>query len=33
MRNGETVRFVMANKVAVPHEMVLATAQTLKEHS
>ena len=33
MRKGETVRFVVANKGAVLHEMVLGTAQALKEHA
>jgi uncharacterized cupredoxin-like copper-binding protein len=30
---GETIRFVVANKGAVLHEMVLGTAQALKEHA
>jgi uncharacterized cupredoxin-like copper-binding protein len=33
VRRGETVRFVVANKGAVLHEMVLGTAQALKEHA
>lgn len=33
LRKGETVRFVVANKGAVLHEMVLGTAQALKEHA
>ena len=30
---GETVRFVVANKGAVLHEMVIGTAQELREHA
>ena len=33
VQKGETVRFVVANKGAVLHEMVLGTAQSLKEHA
>lgn len=33
VRKGETVRFVVDNKGAVLHEMVLGTAQALKEHA
>jgi len=33
VRKGETVRFVVANKGAVLHEMVLGTAQALKDHA
>jgi uncharacterized cupredoxin-like copper-binding protein len=33
VRKGETVRFVVANKGAVLHEMVLGTAKALKEHA
>jgi len=33
VRKGETIRFVVANKGAVLHEMVLGTAQALKEHA
>jgi uncharacterized cupredoxin-like copper-binding protein len=33
VRKGETVRFVVATKGAVLHEMVLRTAQALKEHA
>ncbi|WP_298934277.1 cupredoxin family protein [uncultured Ramlibacter sp.] len=33
VRKGETVRLVVANKGAVLHEMVLGTAQALKEHA
>jgi uncharacterized cupredoxin-like copper-binding protein len=33
VRNGETVRFVVANKGAVLHEMVLGTAQALTQHA
>ncbi|QJW84488.1 cupredoxin family protein [Ramlibacter terrae] len=33
VRKGETVRFVVANRGAVLHEMVLGTAQALKEHA
>ncbi|MES2631854.1 MAG: cupredoxin family protein [Pseudomonadota bacterium] len=33
VRKGETVRFVVANKGAVLHEMVLGTAQALKAHA
>ena len=33
VRKGETVRFVVANKGAVLHEMVLGTAQSLKDHA
>ena len=33
VKKGETVRFVVANKGAVLHEMVLGTAQALKEHA
>lgn len=32
-QKGETVRFVVANKGAVLHEMVLGTTKTLKEHA
>jgi uncharacterized cupredoxin-like copper-binding protein len=33
VRKGETVRFVVANKGAVLHEMVLGTADALKAHA
>ena len=33
VRRGETVRFVVANKGAVLHEMVLGTANALKQHA
>ena len=33
VHKGETVRFVVANKGAVLHEMVLGTGQALKEHA
>lgn len=33
VQKGETVRFVVANKGTVLHEMVLGTTQTLKEHA
>ncbi len=33
VKKGETVRFVVANKGAVLHEMVLGSAQALKEHA
>ena len=33
VRKDETVRLVVANKGAVLHEMVLGTAQALKEHA
>jgi uncharacterized cupredoxin-like copper-binding protein len=33
VRKGETIRFVVANKGAVLHEMVLGTAQALREHA
>jgi uncharacterized cupredoxin-like copper-binding protein len=33
VRKGETIRFVAVNKGAVLHEMVLGTAQALKEHA
>lgn len=33
VRKGETVRFVVANKGAVLHEMVLGTPQALREHA
>lgn len=33
VRKGETIRFTVANKGAVLHEMVLGTAQALKEHA
>ena len=33
VRKGETVRFVIANKGAVLHEMVLGTPGALKEHA
>jgi uncharacterized cupredoxin-like copper-binding protein len=33
VRKGETVRFVVTNQGAVLHEMVLGTAQALKEHA
>lgn len=33
VRKGQTVRFVVGNKGAVLHEMVLGTAQQLKEHA
>lgn len=33
VRKGETIRFVVANKGAVLHEMVLGTAQELQEHA
>jgi uncharacterized cupredoxin-like copper-binding protein len=33
VRKGETVRFVVVNKGAVLHEMVLGTGQALKEHA
>jgi uncharacterized cupredoxin-like copper-binding protein len=33
VRKGETIRFVVANHGAVLHEMVLGTAQALKEHA
>lgn len=33
VKKGETVRFVVANKGAVLHEMVLGTPQALKEHA
>ena len=33
VRKGETVRFVVANKGAVLHEMVLGTVQALTEHA
>lgn len=32
-KKGETIRFIVANKGAVLHEMVLGTAQALKEHA
>lgn len=32
VRQGETVRFVVKNSGAVKHEMVLGTAEALKEH-
>ena len=33
VKKGETVRFAVANKGAVLHEMVLGTPQALKEHA
>jgi uncharacterized cupredoxin-like copper-binding protein len=33
VRKGETIRFIIANRGAVLHEMVLGTAQALKEHA
>lgn len=33
VKKGETVRFVVANRGAVLHEMVLGTPQALKEHA
>lgn len=33
VRKGETIRFVVANRGAVLHEMVLGTPQALKEHA
>ena len=33
VKKGETIRFVVANKGAVLHEMVLGTSQALKEHA
>ena len=33
VRKGDTVRFVVANRGAVLHEMVLGTAQALEEHA
>ncbi len=33
VKKGETVRFVIANKGAVLHEMVLGTPEALKEHA
>lgn len=33
VRKGETIRFAVANKGAVLHEMVLGTAQSIKEHA
>ena len=33
VRKGETVRFVVANKGAILHEMVLGTPEALKEHA
>ena len=33
VKQGETIRFVVANNGAVLHEMVLGTAQALKEHA
>lgn len=33
VKKSETVRFVVANKGAVLHEMVLGTPQSLKEHA
>jgi uncharacterized cupredoxin-like copper-binding protein len=33
VEKGETVRFVIANKGAVLHEMVLGTPEALKEHA
>jgi uncharacterized cupredoxin-like copper-binding protein len=33
VKKGETIRFVVANKGAVLHEMVLGTPQALKEHA
>lgn len=33
VKRGETIRFVVANKGAVLHEMVLGTPQALKEHA
>lgn len=33
VKRGETIRFVVANKGAVLHEMVLGTSQALKDHA
>jgi uncharacterized cupredoxin-like copper-binding protein len=33
VKKGETIRFVVANKGAVLHEMVLGTPEALKEHA
>jgi uncharacterized cupredoxin-like copper-binding protein len=33
VKKGETIRFVVANKGAILHEMVLGTPQALKEHA
>jgi uncharacterized cupredoxin-like copper-binding protein len=33
VKKGETIRFVVANKGAVLHEMVLGTAQALTDHA
>jgi len=33
VRKGDTVRFIVANKGAVLHEMVIGTAQGLQEHA
>jgi uncharacterized cupredoxin-like copper-binding protein len=33
VRKGDTVRFVVANKGTVLHEMVIGTAQGLREHA
>ena len=33
VKKGETIRFIVANKGAVLHEMVLGTPQALKEHA
>lgn len=33
VKKGETIRFAVANKGAVLHEMVLGTAQSIKEHA
>ena len=33
VKKGDTIRFVVANKGAVLHEMVLGTPQALKEHA
>ena len=33
VRKGETIRFVVANRGAVLHEMVLGTEQSLKDHA
>jgi uncharacterized cupredoxin-like copper-binding protein len=33
VKKGETLRFVVANKGAVLHEMVLGTPQSLKDHA
>lgn len=33
VKRGETIRFVLQNRGAVEHEMVIGTKQTLREHA